>query len=46
MSVRPVTERTYHRLVPRERSNRPIDPGVDIGHVHLKSADLERVREF
>lgn len=46
MSVRPVTERKYHKLVPRERSDRPIDPGVDIGHVHLKSADLDRVREF
>ena len=24
----------------------PIDPGVDIGHVHLKVADLERALEF
>jgi catechol 2,3-dioxygenase len=24
----------------------PIDPGVDIGHVHLKVADLERSLEF
>jgi catechol 2,3-dioxygenase len=25
---------------------RPIDPGVTIGHVHLKVADLERALEF
>ena len=24
----------------------PIDPGVDIGHVHLKVADLERALAF
>lgn len=26
--------------------SRPIDPGVDIGHVHLKTADLQRVHDF
>src|SRR5580765_2859200 len=26
--------------------SRPIDPGVDIGHVHLKVADLERSLAF
>jgi catechol 2,3-dioxygenase len=25
---------------------RPLDPGVDIGHVHLKVADLERALDF
>ena len=25
---------------------RPIDPGVRIGHVHLKVADLERALRF
>ena len=29
-----------------ERTNNPIDPGVDIGHVHLKVADLERALGF
>jgi catechol 2,3-dioxygenase len=29
-----------------ERSPEPIDPGVDIGHVHLKVADLNRALNF
>jgi catechol 2,3-dioxygenase len=29
-----------------ERESRPIDPGVDIGHVHLKVADLDRALDF
>jgi catechol 2,3-dioxygenase len=29
-----------------ERADRPIDPRVDIGHVHLKVADLERSLAF
>jgi catechol 2,3-dioxygenase len=29
-----------------ERSPEPIDPGVDIGHVHLKVADLDRALDF
>jgi catechol 2,3-dioxygenase len=33
-------------VVPRERAERPIDPGVDIGHVHLRAADLDRIRAF
>ncbi len=27
-------------------ANQPIDPGVDIGHVHLKVADLDRALQF
>jgi len=27
-------------------AERPIDPGVDIGHVHLKVADLDRALSF
>ena len=34
------------RLVPRERNPRPLDAGVDIGHVHLKTADLDRIHDF
>jgi catechol 2,3-dioxygenase len=31
---------------PWERSERPIDPGVDIGHVHLRAADLDTIHAF
>src|ERR1700743_3132571 len=27
-------------------ARRPVDPGVDIGHVHLKVADLDRALDF
>jgi catechol 2,3-dioxygenase len=33
-------------MVPAARSPRPIDPGVAIGHVHLRTADIDRVRGF
>lgn len=29
-----------------EPAPRPIDPGVDIGHVHLKVADIDRALDF
>jgi len=31
---------------PRARGERPIDPGVTIGHVHLRTTDIDRVRWF
>src|SRR5207253_2753715 len=31
---------------PRERAPRPVDVGVDIGHVHLRAADLAAMRAF
>src|SRR3989442_7253813 len=31
---------------PVERSDQPIDAGVNIGHVHLKTADIDRVQDF
>ena len=31
---------------PAERSERPIDPGVDIGHVHLRAANLDTIHAF
>lgn len=34
------------RLPPLEPAPRPIDAGVDIGHVHLKVADLDRALAF
>jgi catechol 2,3-dioxygenase len=33
-------------VTPVARSARPIDPGVTIGHVHLRTADIDRVRAF
>jgi catechol-2,3-dioxygenase len=33
-------------VAPRERSSRPIAAGVDIGHVHLKTADIDRIHHF
>lgn len=33
-------------ITPRQPSPRPLDPGVDIGHVHLKTADIARIRAF
>ena len=34
------------RTAAEDRLSRPIDPGVRIGHVHLKVADLERALAF
>jgi catechol 2,3-dioxygenase len=33
-------------LTPRARAARPIDPGVRVGHVHLRTADIDRIRAF
>jgi catechol 2,3-dioxygenase len=33
-------------LMSTDTPSRPIDPGVDIGHVHLKVADLDRALAF
>src|SRR4051812_4726959 len=33
-------------IVPIATGARPIDPGVTIGHVHLRTSDIDRVREF
>jgi catechol 2,3-dioxygenase len=31
---------------PIKRSDNPIPPGVDIGHVHMKAADLDKIYNF
>jgi catechol 2,3-dioxygenase len=33
-------------IVPAVVAERPIDPGVRIGHVHLRTADIDRIRDF
>ena len=33
-------------VVPTSPAPRPIDPGVRIGHVHLRTADIDHVRDF
>ena len=33
-------------FAPLEASPRPLERGVEIGHVHLKAADLDRIRDF
>jgi catechol 2,3-dioxygenase len=33
-------------LVPSQRAPDPVDPGVGLGHVHLRTADIERIRHF
>ena len=33
-------------VLPIERAPRPITAGVDIGHVHMKTADLDRIAAF
>lgn len=33
-------------VAPLAAAPRPLDPGVTIGHVHLRTADIDRVRAF
>jgi catechol 2,3-dioxygenase len=33
-------------IVPASRAPRPIDPGTRIGHVHLRTSDIDRIRDF
>src|SRR6202165_5285254 len=33
-------------VVPREAAPNPVDPRMNIGHVHLKTADIERIKQF
>jgi catechol-2,3-dioxygenase len=32
--------------VPEKAAAAPIDPGVRLGHVHLRTADIDRIRAF
>lgn len=40
------SERRQGPVVPTQAADRPIDPRVTIGHVHLRTADIDRVRAF
>jgi catechol 2,3-dioxygenase len=31
---------------PAQKAERPIDPEVRVGHVHLRTADIDRIRDF
>src|SRR3954467_11328237 len=33
-------------IVPSHRAPRPIEPGTTIGHVHLRTSDIDRIRGF
>ena len=33
-------------IVPRQKAPNPIDPGTRIGHVHLRTSDIARIRHF
>jgi catechol-2,3-dioxygenase len=33
-------------ITPVHRAPDPIDPGVRIGHTHLRTADIDRIRHF
>ena len=40
------SERPQGPIVPLVANPNPIDPGVTIGHVHLRTSDIDRVRRF
>src|ERR1700748_1373674 len=33
-------------MEPSVKADDPIDPGTRIGHVHLRTADIDRIRDF
>lgn len=37
---------TEQLLTPRAAAPDPIDPGVRLGHAHLRTADIDRIRRF
>jgi catechol 2,3-dioxygenase len=39
-------QRDQGPIIPAARAPRPIDGGVRIGHVHLRTADIDRIRAF
>jgi catechol 2,3-dioxygenase len=41
-----MSDSSQGNIAPIASSPRPIDPGVTIGHVHLRTADIDRIRDF
>ena len=46
MTANPADQQPQGPVVPQSRAPHPIDPHVRIGHVHLRTADIDRVRAF
>ena len=46
MSFRPKPVVAHGPITAAEPNPRPLDAGVEIGHVHMKAADLGRIRDF
>jgi catechol 2,3-dioxygenase len=42
----PLNQQPDQGVVPAERAPRPLAAGTHIGHVHLKTADIQRVHDF
>src|SRR5260370_23240927 len=42
----PVQTQQENGVAPREPAPKPVVPGTRIGHVHLKTADIQRVHDF
>ena len=40
------SQRPQGNVVPTQANPNPIDPKLSIGHVHLRTADIDRVRDF
>jgi catechol 2,3-dioxygenase len=41
-----LSRQPHESVVPAERAPRPVAAGTHIGHVHLKTADIQRVHDF
>ena len=41
-----INDQLTEGVTPSERAPRPVAPGTRIGHVHLKTADIQRVHDF
>src|SRR5713226_9403880 len=46
MSTKAPTATDQTATTPRERAPKPVAAGTRIGHVHLKTADIQRVYDF